>query len=677
MAFTAKRLIEAGRVQAIAIAPSGTHLVVEVARLDQDEASYVPHLFRVDIETGNVTRLTSGSHGCSAPAFRADGSLAFLSKRPLRGHVDRKIDPEDDEPRPQVWVMPEHGEARPVTDEPLGVNAFRFADSADVLVVETDVLPGVQHAEQRSTARDLAKKGPSVLRYSSMPARQWDHWLERAAPHLVALDARGRTDLTRAADRELRDWALPHPHHWTITPDGRFVITEWQTIGSDRVPNVRIVTIEIETSSMRDLVRVDPLGFATVPVVSRDGKTVACNVQTRRPDQYGKVELAFVDVATGNLRIVATDLDRWLAPEAFTPDGKTLLATCDSDATVPVYAIDVESGKATRLLGGACHVSPRPHPNGRSFVGLRHSIAEPPEPFQAPLKENSEALIVARLSGVEPLVDLTVSSFETKLKDGATAQWLLVRPKSTTRAPVLFWIHGGPVGQFADGWHWRWAPPVFCSEGFAVILPNPRGSTGRGQAFVEGIWGNSWGATCYEDLLAIADAVKAHPEVDGSRMAAMGGSFGGYMSNWIGGQTDRFDCIVTHASIYHMEAFAQTTDIPAWFFLETGLSLPNDRDAVDRYSPHRFVDKWKTPALVIHGEKDYRVPIGEALSLFESLQRHGVESELVVFPDEGHWITRPRNIVAWYESVLAFVTKHLKSKDLAQAKSGATTKRDA
>jgi dipeptidyl aminopeptidase/acylaminoacyl peptidase len=661
-AFTVKRLTTAGRVQSLALAPSGTHAIVEVARLDADGATYVPHLWRVELETGVATRLTTGAHACSAPAFRSDGSLAFLSKRPLRGHLDHATDPEDDgETRNQVWVMPEHGEARPVTDEPLGVNSFRYAANADVLVIETPVLPGIPHAEQRKTARDMAKNGPSFLRYSSMPTRQWDHWIGRAAPHLVVHDSRGRRDLTPAADRELRDWAFPHAHQWTLSPDGRLIITEWQSIASDRIPNVRIVMIDIETSSMRDLVRVEPLGFATAPVLSRDGKTLACNVQHRSTEQYGKVELAIVDVAAATMRIAAGDLDRWLIPECFTPDGATLLATADSDASVPVFAIDVAAGSATRVTSTSArgsHMCVRAHPDGRSIVGLRHSLVHPPEPFQAPLKPESEPFIIARLSGVEP-VEVTVSSFETKVADGSMVQSLLVRPKSGPRAPVLFWIHGGPVGQFADGWHWRWAPAVFAAEGFAVVLPNPRGSTGRGQAFVEGIWGNTWGATCYEDLLSVADAVKAMPEVDGARMGAMGGSFGGYMSNWMGTQTDRFACIVTHASVFHMEAFAQTTDVPAWFFLETGVAPPEGRDAIDRYSPHRYIAKWKTPTLVIHGEKDYRVPIGEALSLFESLQRHNVESELLVFPDEGHWITRPRNVIAWYDSVLGFVNKHL------------------
>lgn len=659
-AFTVKRLLDAGRVQAIALAPNGTYAVLEIARHDPQTGSFVAQLHRVELESGKVTPLTSGPHACRAPAFRADGTLAFLTKRPLKGHFD--VDERDDGKHAQVWILPEHGEATPVTHEPLGVSSFRFARTSDALVVLTHVFAGIPHEEQRRFAADLAEKGPTALRYSAMPVRQWDHWVGRAAPHLVFHDARGRKDLTPAADRELREWALPHPHRWTIAPDGRFVVAEWQSIGSDRIPNVRLVAIDTESLAMRDLVRVDPLGFATGPVLSRDGKMLACNVQRRSSERYGKVELAMADVQTGTLRIVAGDVDRWLAPCDFTPDGTRIIATADTDATVAVFAIDLENGRASRITSsssGGSHLAVETHPDGRSLVGLRHTLLHPPEPFQVPLKEESEPFVIARTSGVDTQ-DYDVSTFETKAEDGTMVQSLLVRPKGNARAPVLFWIHGGPVGQFADGWHWRWCPLVFASEGFAVVLPNPRGSTGRGQAFVEGIWGNHWGAACYRDLMAVADAVAARKDVDGKTMAAMGGSFGGYMSNWIGSQTDRFACIVTHASIFHLEQFAQTTDVPAWFFLESGLTPPEGRGELDRYSPHRSLERWKTPTLVIHGEKDYRVPISEALSLFESLQRRNVESELLVFPDEGHWITRPRNITAWYDAVLGFVTKHMK-----------------
>ncbi len=173
---------------------------------------------------------------------------------------------------------------------------------------------------------------------------------------------------------------------------------------------------------------------------------------------------------------------------------------------------------------------------------------------------------------------------------------------------------------------------------------------------MEAIWGNMWGAQCYADLMAVTDAFAARPGVDSARLAAMGGSFGGYMTNWIGGNTDRFQALVTHASIYDLPAFHGVTDLPAFWVLQMG-GLDPWRQATEfaRYSPRDLIGKWKTPTLIIHGEKDYRCPIGEGLALFEGLRAHGVEAELLVFPDENHWILKPRNIVAWYEAVRAWL----------------------
>ena len=251
--------------------------------------------------------------------------------------------------------------------------------------------------------------------------------------------------------------------------------------------------------------------------------------------------------------------------------------------------------------------------------------------------------------------------------DGTPVQFRLVRPPASgAPGPGLMWIHGGPVGAWGDAWHWRWNPLVAAARGYTVALPNPRGSTGFGQSFVEGIWGNVWGATCYEDLMAVADELAADDEVDAGELVAMGGSFGGYMTNWIGTQTDRFSCLVTHAGLADLRAFHGVTDYPAWWALMFGVNPLEGRDAFDRYSPLHHIEGWTSPTLIIHGERDYRVPIGEALVLFESLQSMGVESELLAFPDENHWILKPRNVVEWYGHSLEYIGRHTSGERVAR-----------
>jgi dipeptidyl aminopeptidase/acylaminoacyl peptidase len=213
--------------------------------------------------------------------------------------------------------------------------------------------------------------------------------------------------------------------------------------------------------------------------------------------------------------------------------------------------------------------------------------------------------------------------------------------------------------QFADGWHWRWNPLIPAAAGYAMILPNPRGSTGFGQEFIQGIWNNEWGGACFRDIMAVLDAVCSRDDIDAERVGAMGGSFGGYMANWIGVQTERFRCLMTHAGIYDLGGFTGATDYPSYMYYGLGITPYENPEAFERYSPHRLLANWKTPTLIIHGEKDYRVPIGEALHLFEALCWRGVDAELLVFPDENHWILRPQNIRQWYRVMLEFACKHL------------------
>jgi dipeptidyl aminopeptidase/acylaminoacyl peptidase len=265
-----------------------------------------------------------------------------------------------------------------------------------------------------------------------------------------------------------------------------------------------------------------------------------------------------------------------------------------------------------------------------------------------------------------------VEHVTTKSTDGATIHSVITRPRGAKRAPTLVWIHGGPIGMSTDGWHWRWNALLAVAQGYVVVQPNPRGSTGFGQEFVQGIWGNVWGKQCYQDLMAVTDALEQRAEVGPGRVMAMGGSFGGYMTNWIGTQTQRYRCLITHASIVTMAQFTGTTDHPAWWYLEMGGENPYaDMAAFDRYAPIRHIDQWKTPVLIIHGEKDYRCPIGEALNLFEALQYHGVDSELLVFPDENHWILKPRNVIAWYRNVLDFLARHMGGADAENDRAGA------
>jgi dipeptidyl aminopeptidase/acylaminoacyl peptidase len=605
-------------------------------------------------------QLTRGDSKDASPCFRRDGALAFLSNR-----QPNELEPDEDaEKRMQVWLLPVGGgEPRQLTDEPLGVDAFRFARAADRLVLLAPVLSGVEHAKQRAVEADRRKKGSSARKYTRQPVRHWDHWLhegeERPNTHVIACagDGTGRRDLTPQARRE-----LSIEPEFDLSRDGTQVAVTWQTTGKDRELDTAILLIDVDTGASRLLGAGENTNNES-PRFAPDGATLAVVRSTRSPQHVVRPTLSLIDTATGAIRTRATGFDAWLHIGDWSADGRRLYVTADLAGHVPVFAVDIGADAVERITvqrSGGAHSDLHVLADGR-IAGLRTTFLEPPEAFVVEAKADSPPQTLAQLSGFAFPDWAAVEQHAVKSTDGADVQYFVVKPKAEGRHPVLLWIHGGPIGMTADAWHWRWNPLLAVAQGYTVVQPNPRGSTGFGREFIQGIWGNVWGDQCYKDLMAVVDAIEQRPDVDRDRIMAMGGSFGGYMTNWIGTQTARFRCLITHACVTTMAQFTGTTDHPAWWYLEMGGENPYaDPARFDRYAPIRYVSQWKSPALVIHGELDYRCPISEGLNLFEALQYHGVPSELLIFPDENHWILKPRNSVAWYEAVFEFIGRHMK-----------------
>jgi dipeptidyl aminopeptidase/acylaminoacyl peptidase len=549
------------------------------------------------------------------------------------------------------------------------VDAFRFAKRAPRLVLFAPVIPGVEQAKQRETAEKQSKNGPSARRFRAQPVRHWDRWLhenaDMADTHLIACDAEGgnRVDLTPGARREFAiEPALD------VSADGKWVVATHQAIGKDRELDSTLWLIEIESGSSRHLGAADNVNFEA-PRFSPDGRCIEGVRMTRSAKSAPRPLIAIIDVASGAMRQIGAQWDRWPGPACWSADGRRLYIAADDAGHTPVFAVDVATESVERITSIGCggtHTDLVVLADGR-VAGIRSTLLDAPECFVVAPEPDSTPKSLARLclfAGAHEWAE--VETLSVPSTDGTAIHSFLVKPKADAakqfaRMPLLLWIHGGPIGMDQDGWHWRWNPLLMVAQGYAVALPNPRGSTGFGQKFIQGIWGNVWGGQCYQDLMAVADALVARADIDAGRSMAMGGSFGGYMTNWIGTQTERFKCLITHASIATMAQFTGTADHPAWWYLEMGGENPYaDMERFDRYAPIRQVRNWKTPVLIIHGERDYRCPINEGLNLFEALQYHGVDSELLVFPDENHWILKPRNIVAWYEAVLEFIDRHLR-----------------
>jgi dipeptidyl aminopeptidase/acylaminoacyl peptidase len=642
------------RVTDLALAPDGSRLVATVATLNEDGNELINALWEIDPSGAReATRLTRSQKGESGPAFLPDGSLLFVSKR----------DGADDDPA-ALWRLPRAGDAERVLRRPGGVSAVRVARQSGTVVLAGNALPGSTGSdadEQRRTARKEAKVSATL--HTGSPVRYWDHDLGPDEVRLFAVAELGGAeqprDLTPQPGRALDEAGF------AVTPDGGTVVATWSETTEPGYPRARLVAIDTGTGEQRELAA-DPVAMFSEPAVSDDGRwAVAVREQDTTYDDPPLFSLWLVDLESGEGRELVTDPDVWPSAPVFSPDARTIYFVTDETGHRPVFRLDVASGAITRVTASGHYTNVLVAPDGNTLYALRDAVDCPPRPVRLDATAtDGEAVELPAPGGTD--VPGTVERVDTTAADGTTVEGWLVRPagmSDSAPAPLLLWIHGGPLSSW-NSWSWRWNPWLMAAKGYAVLLPDPALSTGYGAKMVQRGWGQ-WGGAPFTDLMAITDAVVARPDVDATRTAAMGGSYGGYMANWVAGHTDRFRCIVTHASLWALDQFGGTTDLPGYWVREFG-ALTELPERYAEWSPHHSLGNIRTPMLVVHGDKDYRVPIGEALRLWWDLKAAGVESAYLYYPDEGHWILKPGNARVWYETVWAWLAKYVHGAEWRQ-----------
>ncbi|RIK14481.1 MAG: S9 family peptidase [Acidobacteria bacterium] len=678
------------RLSGLAVSPDGTRLVTTVATVNRKGTGYSSAVWEVD-PTGErpAHRITRSAKGEAGAAFSASGDLYFTSARP-------DPDADEEEPRAALWLIPAHGgEARVVLSRPGGVGGVTCARDADVVLVTAGVLPGASDEEQHATLFELRKEGGvDAILHSGYPVRYWDHDLGPARPQVFALEeapegegagadpASGPDDdpaaeeeppaplpgtVDRTPPRRLRlltgGLGAPlHEPHPVLSPDGSFALLSVPVPMARAETRSALVRIDVGSGERHTLLDRDGTEVEAGPVSPDGTRAVIVVDRVTTPTLPPQPRMHLIDTSTGETTPLAPDWDAWATPVAWTPDGSAVLVLADQDGRRPVFRVDVATSEVTQLThDDAAWSDLVVDPGGRVAYGLRSSYTFPSEPARLDLETGE---VTALPSPVErPAVPGRLEDVETTAEDGTRVRGWLALPEGEAPAqghPLLLWIHGGPLGSW-NAWSWRWNPWLLVAQGYAVLMPDPALSTGYGQDFIQRGWG-AWGEAPYTDLMAITDAVVARDDVDASRTAAMGGSFGGYMANWVAGHTDRFRAIVTHASLWELEGFGPTTDAAFYWQREMTpeMSLAN--------SPHRFVEDIVTPMLVIHGDKDYRVPIGEGLRLwYELLSRSGLPAaedgstvhRFLYFPAENHWILSPQHAKVWYAVVSAFLAEHV------------------
>jgi dipeptidyl aminopeptidase/acylaminoacyl peptidase len=634
------------RVTELALSADGSRLVATVAGLNDDGNAFVSALWEIDPRGANdARRLTRSERGESGPVFAADGSLLFTSRRG-----------DEDDP-PALWRLPAGpGEAHEVLAPPGGVSAVAAARETDTVVLATGLLPGSTDADQDAARRAARKDAKtSAVLYTQSPVRLWDHDLGPDEPHLHALAVGGAAEkaaekapsreLTPTPGRALEEAAI------AVTPDGGTVITTWQVLREPGMPAARLAAIDTATGGQRIVAAHDEASF-TEPAISRDGGYVVCT-RTRLIDYDTPPaqSLWLIELATGTGRELVTDPDIWPGAAQFSADGTALYFLADAGGHRPIFRLDLSSEQITQLTRDG-HFAALQVAGDGTLYALRDHVDEPP----TPVRVDPDGTLTRLPAPGHTVVPGHIERVGATAADGTQISGWLALPEAAGPHPLLLWIHGGPLSSW-NGWSWRWNPWLMIARGYAVLLPDPAFSTGYGARMIERGWGE-WGGNPYTDLMTITDAVVARADIDQQRTAAMGGSYGGYMANWVAGHTDRFRCIVTHASLWALEQFQATTDFPGEWIREWGLPAAHP-ERYEQWSPHRFLDAIRTPMLVIHGDKDYRVPIAEGVRLWSELQRAGVESKYLYFADEGHWVLKPGNARVWYETVWAWLAQHV------------------
>ena len=639
------------RISAVTVGPRG-RVVAAVSESDESGSRFASSLWELDPKgLAPARRLTFSERGESTPRFAPDGSLLFTSRRP---------NPEEaaEGDSTAIWRLPEHGEASPLARTAGGLRVAGVADDGSILAT-TSVTVGAGLDDDARLRRERKDAGRSTIWHTGMPIRHWDHALGHLSPRLVLVSSDGEiTDLTDDADTVALNGGSAD-----LSADGGTVVTTWTERVRGGQTRTGIVLIDTANHKRTTLPAADEDQEYGSPLLSPDGAHCAVTRWTiSTPTDTGHGSL-WIHPLSGGTPVGVDVGDLTIREYAWRPDG-TLLIAGDLHSSGAVFTVDPRTARVRTLVDGAVFSSLAPAPDG-SVYALRSDIATPPRPVR--LTPEGEACELPAPGVVEALPG-RLERVWTEVGGVRVGAWLCLpeSASSAAPAPVMLWIHGGPHTSY-NAWSWRWCPWLSVARGYAVLMPDPAMSTGYGYAGLNRGWPRRPDVV-YGECEALLDQVLERPELDTSRTALLGASFGGFMANWIAGRTDRFRAIVTHAGPWALEQQHRTTDAAAEKMRVHGHE-DDDPEWYRANSPHHSAARVTTPVLISHGDRDYRVPIGEALRMWWDLVS-GWEGPPETLPHrflqmtgENHWVLTPSNFGVWNEAVLAFCDQHVLGAD--------------
>lgn len=650
--YSVEDLLKVHRVGNPEVSPDGKWVAFTVGNVNFDDNRVVNQIYTVSINGGDIKQLTKGDSSATAPGWSPDGKkIAFITGG-------------------QIWLMDSDGDNKEqLTKIPTEAAAPVWSPDGRWLAFTSEVYPECKDYECNKTKDEAAEKSKVKAHITNrLLFRHWVEWRDLKRTHVFVVSSKGGTarDLT-PGDFDSPPYAAASSVNFAFSPDSTELAYLRNPDPVEAISTNSDIYVVSVTGGTGKNITVKNRGYDVGPVYSRDGKYIFYRSQATAGFEADRWRLMAYDRTTGMTRQIDRSFDLQVDELIQSPDGGSIYFTANDRGRQPIFKVSVSGGVPEKIVTHVMAAGLQVTPDGKALVFASSSMTRPAEIFRA----NEDG------SGITALTETNKELMaQASLKDAEEVEWIgalgkknhgfIIKPKdfdANKKYPLLVLIHGGPQGAWDDNWGYRWNPQVFANAGYVVFAPNPRGSTGYGQQFVNEISGD-WGGKAYTDIMnGVADVLRRNSYLDRNRIGAAGASYGGYMIDWIEGHNNdprfRFKVLVSHDGVYNLESMYGATEelwFPEWEFKGTPWT---NRAMYERWSPSNFVRNFKTPILVIHSELDYRVPLAEGLQLFTAVQRMGIDSKLLVFPDEGHWVLKPQNSQLWYHTVLDWLDKYL------------------
>ncbi len=649
--FTAEDLVTMQRISSVTLSPDGRYVAYVLRSTDMDANKGTTDLWVRDLKNNTTQQLTEHKASDGSPAWAKDSrTLYFLSSRSDSSQV-WKIDVDDKSP-----VQ--------VTDFELDVSSFKLSPENDRILFSASVVPSCDSfacTKAKEKAQSSVKESGVV--YEQMFVRHWDHWIGQTQSQLFVaeLDKKGKASkkvisISSSVNANVPSDPFGGSEEYTFDATGNdvYFAARLQDGNEPISTNFDIYRVSIaHPEKATNLTKENP-AWDTLPVISHDGKKMAWLAMQRPGFEADRFEVKIRDLQSGKVTRVTQQWDRSFSNLEFSADDQFLFLTGNHLGTNALWRLEIATGK-TILFNKEGYVSGVSVGKDK-LVYAKDSLKSPTQLFVSDLEgKESTQITFHNQEKLEAIAFGDYEQFQFKGWNNETVHGYVVKPanfKAGKKYPLAFLIHGGPQGSFGDHFHYRWNPQTYTGQGFVAVMIDFHGSTGYGQAFTDSISQN-WGSKPFVDLQkGLEHVVSSYDFIDGDNVCALGASYGGYMINWIAGNwPKRFKCLVNHDGVFDNRMMYYATE-ELWFTeWENGGPYFAKPEQHEKFNPVNFVDRWQTPMMVIQGELDYRIPVTQGLATFTALQRKGIKSKLLYFPDENHWVLKPANSIQWHREV--------------------------